>query len=387
MSKHGTIAQRELNSISDLIKRLPGNHLAFALWTEPHQSEQHMIIDLGESKNSSVTLEEFPPSFVFNTFAKNHPIAPRVIHADIQLKKSTAGKLEAKVNPAISASKVERLNSLEKKPLKDSVIENSSDFEQSVSLAVDQIANQHLSKVVLSRFSDIAVDELDIYSVFEKMLALYPAALKYVCYDPEFGLWMGATPERLIASDHVNQTFETEALAGTQKIDGRDLKELAWTIKEIEEQAMVSRYIVDCFKKIRLREFEEKGPRTVKAGNLAHLKTTFTVDMKATNTSDIAGIMTELLHPTSAVCGYPRKEALTFIHKHEKYDRELYSGFLGPVNIDNSIDLFVNLRCMQVFGNKVRLYAGAGITEDSVPAKEYEETESKLETMKQVLDL
>ena len=46
---------------------------------------------------------------------------------------------------------------------------------------------------------------------------------------------------------------------------------------------MVSRYIINCFKKIRLREFEEIGPKTVAAGNLLHLRTDFQVDMAATN--------------------------------------------------------------------------------------------------------
>jgi isochorismate synthase len=71
-------------------------------------------------------------------------------------------------------------------------------------------------------------------------------------------------------------------LAGTQKAQGENpLKSAAWTQKEIEEQALVSRYIVDCFKKIRLREYDEHGPKTVLAGNLLHLRSDFKVDMKA----------------------------------------------------------------------------------------------------------
>lgn len=54
------------------------------------------------------------------------------------------------------------------------------------------------------------------------------------------------------------------ALAGTQPASGENpLKSAAWTQKEIEEQALVCRYIVDCFKKIRLREYEEHGPKTI----------------------------------------------------------------------------------------------------------------------------
>ena len=60
--------------------------------------------------------------------------------------------------------------------------------------------------------------------------------------------------------------FKTIALAGTKTFqEGANLKNIAWTQKDIEEQALVCRYIINCFKKIRLREYEEHGPRTVVA--------------------------------------------------------------------------------------------------------------------------
>ena len=149
---------------------------------------------------------------------------------------------------------------------------------------------------------------------------------------------------------------------------------------------MVSRYIIDCFKKIRLREFDEIGPRTVKAGNLTHLKTAFKVDMELTNSPMLGSTMLELLHPTSAVCGMPRELADEFIKTHEGYQRSLYAGFLGPVGFNGNSDLFVNLRCIQLDENKARLYAGAGITEYSNPEKEYQETSNKMQTMLKVLN-
>ena len=144
---------------------------------------------------------------------------------------------------------------------------------------------------------------------------------------------------------------------------------------------MVSRFIINCFKKIRLREFTEKGPKTAKAGNLLHLKTVFEVNMDETNFAELPTVMLDLLHPTSAVAGMPKEPAIDFINKHEGLDRGFYSGFLGPVGMDNSTHVFVNLRCMQLFKDHVRLYAGAGVTEDSDPEKEYLETEMKCNTL------
>ena len=97
-----------------------------------------------------------------------------------------------------------------------------------------------------------------------------------------------------------------------------------------------------------MREFEEKGPRTTKAANLLHLKTEFKVDLKSVNFPNLGGVMLDLLHPTSAICGMPKEESMAFNLAHEKHDRKLFCGFLGPVNIENETHLFVNLRCAEL---------------------------------------
>lgn len=174
-------------------------------------------------------------------------------------------------------------------------------------------------------------------------------------------------------------------MAGTQVSTQENLSEAIWRQKEIEEQALVSRYIVNCFKKIRLREFDEHGPRTVKAANLLHLKTEFTVDLSQIEVPNLGSIMLDLLHPTSAICGMPKEESMAFILANEKHDRKLFCGFLGPINIDDETHIFVNLRCAELSKNQLSFYAGAGITEDSNPEKEWIETEMKCNTLLSLL--
>jgi isochorismate synthase len=81
----------------------------------------------------------------------------------------------------------------------------------------------------------------------------------------------------------------------------------------------------------------------------------------------------------------PKKEALSFILAHENYNRAFYSGFLGPVHLHGQSNLFVNLRCMQLGRERAVLYVGAGITPDSVPQAEWEETVLKSNTLLAVL--
>jgi isochorismate synthase len=123
----------------------------------------------------------------------------------------------------------------------------------------------------------------------------------------------------------------------------------------------------------------------VVAGNLMHLRTDFKVDLKEVDFPTLGSEMLHLLHPTSAICGLPKEPAAAFIKENEGYNRSYYSGYLGPVNSPVGTHLFVNLRCMQLLENQAILYAGAGITGESSPEKEYQETQHKMQTMRSIL--
>ncbi len=267
------------------------------------------------------------------------------------------------------------------------VVESSrAEYIQQVSHCIDEIKNTNLIKVVPSRIKKVkpppAQDLLDIYS---SLCSTYGNAFVSLLSTPALGTWLGATPETLIEVDNEG-IFRTMSLAGTQKFtDSKPLHDLPWTQKEIEEQAIVSRYIINRFKEIRLREFEEVGPRTVKAGNLVHLCSTFTVDTRATDFDNLGSTMLKLLHPTSAVCGMPKPLAKSLIKSIEKHQRKLYSGYLGPVNMIEGSHIYVNLRCMEVLKNEAILYAGAGVTAYSNPEDEWLETELKCNTMLNII--
>jgi isochorismate synthase len=107
--------------------------------------------------------------------------------------------------------------------------------------------------------------------------------------------------------------------------------------------------------------------------------------MQATNFPQLGSVMLQLLHPTSAVCGMPLDTSLEFLSRNEKYDRQFYAGYLGPVNFNNDTNIFVNLRCAQLLENKAVLYSGAGVTIDSTPEQEWAETEMKMNTLLNII--
>ena len=369
------------------------HHRSVAAWRLPQQTQQHVIADLGGSGQlPPLPLELLPAGFVAHPFREQE--AAVFIRADLHYTSeaeptdhATQEALRWVENYLETGEKVRTPYCASPAPTTPDTVRQS--FVDTVAEAVRTIEAGQLHKVVPSRQKSIPLPaNFDVTEAFQRLCSAYPSAFVSVFSVPGVGTWLGASPETLVSTYQRagRPIFRTMALAGTQVARGQDaLKYASWRQKEIEEQAMVSRYIVNCFKKIRLREFEENGPKTVAAGNLLHLRTDFTVDMEATNFPDLGSTMLRLLHPTSAVCGMPKQPALDFLRQHEHYDRSFFSGYLGPVNVAEETHVFVNLRCAQLLEQQALLYAGAGITIDSEPDQEWKETEMKMDTLLRVI--
>ncbi len=246
-----------------------------------------------------------------------------------------------------------------------------------VQKAIDFIKDKNADKIVLSRKEIIDSAEFDLLNTLKKMLESYKNSFVYLWYHPSVGLWMGASPERLI--NYKKNKFKTTALAGTQTYKGSI--DVNWNEKEKKEQQFVTDYILDTIGKC-IDDTEIRGPYTVKAGNLLHLRTDISGNLRLAYSLDN---LINALHPTPAVCGLPKNVATEFILQNEGYSRAFYSGFLGELNILGNTNLFVNLRCMQLENKTVSIYIGGGISIDSDPKKEWKETVSKAEVIKKVL--
>ena len=254
-----------------------------------------------------------------------------------------------------------------------------NNFKNLVSKGILAIENKQFKKVVLSRKESVDFVNFDLINTFLNLVHLYSNTFVYCFYHPKIGTWLGATPERLLKAQ--NNEFETIALAGTQKDAGSD--EIIWPIKEQKEQQFVTDYIVEKVKGVA-SEITVSKPYSIKAGKVWHIKTEI---FGILNSNSSLQEMIHLLHPTPAVCGLPKDESKAFILKNENYDRRFYTGFLGELNMENKTDLFVNLRCMEICGSQAHLFMGCGITKDSIPEKEWEESCNKSATMKKVLNV
>lgn len=265
-----------------------------------------------------------------------------------------------------------------------------------VEKGITRIHQGAFEKIVLSRKIEEETSATPL-QLFENLLFSYSTAFCYLWHHPKIGTWLGATPEILLETN--NRKLTTMSLAGTQKYTGTDT--IVWQKKELKEQELVTKYIeqklVEMVADLKISERE-----SVRAGNLWHLRTKLMGSVDGANLVNIV----KVLHPTPAVCGLPMEATKNFILKNEGYHRAYYTGYLGELNfkseknrssrksnqenqvyktLSTNTTLFVNLRCMQILENKAHIYVGGGVTRDSDPEKEWQETVAKCQTMLRVL--
>lgn len=329
----------------------------FALYSLPYSKDHYLVRQLSENTNTYNTTTLKEQGFVIQPFVETTN-APSIF-----IKKDRFYK-----NPIINffSNHIGNIQSISRHT-----------YLQQVQQFITATQKDY-QKIIFSRIETINLQTGDLFQLFTTLKDLYKNAFVYLFNIPKIGCWMGASPEIFVQQK--GRYFETVALAGTQRDLGLPLENVVWGKKEIEEQAIVERYIENNLQ-TKNAAYQKTTPYTSRAGKLLHLKTKFRF-RSPTNLYDFL----QNLHPTPAVCGIPKQAAKDFIINNEHHDRSYYCGFLGPINIEQQTNLFVNLRCMQVFKDKFALYIGGGITADSNPQKEWEETEIKSQTLVDVIE-
>ncbi|MEP3374552.1 MAG: chorismate-binding protein [Maribacter dokdonensis] len=351
--------------------------LPFVLYRKPNNAE---LIGIFQSNDEVHYVKDFTETgFVFAPFNLNDNAILLKMDVVIKALYEQSEINDLNQNVSVAYNEIEKLRYL-----------------NLVSSAIKTIDKGDFNKVVLSRKIEVEFKE-DVLEVYQYLLNTYKKAFCYFWYHPKIGSWMGATPEILVKRK--GSQFSTMSLAGTQNSYKSEMPK--WSKKELDEQQLVTDYILNALKEktVSLKSSERES---VRAGQLWHLRT----EIKGTFSPNNFGTVLKALHPTPAVCGTPLASAKEFILNNEMYDRSFYTGFLGELNIQEEVsrnrnrknqensayrsvaktsELFVNLRCMQLLKDKAAIYVGGGITKDSNPESEWEETTLKSMTMLRVL--
>jgi isochorismate synthase len=348
-----------LNEIVQVYK----TNMPFVVFKKPNELKLTSFIP---NTNELIELNSFEDEgFVFTPFNAGKKVI-------FPLAKSNFKKIDFKVDEVVISEF--KNNSIQKN--KNEQISKERHVKL-VQKAINFIEEGKADKIVLSRKETISDDGFHLFNSYKKMLLKYPNAFVYIWFHPKIGLWMGATPEKLLSIE--GDQLKTMALAGTQIY--KNTTSVKWKQKEIEEQQFVSDFIVHNLQPF-VKSIKISNSFTVKAGNLLHICTTISAVINIKNSLKL---LISALHPTPAVCGLPKHIATNFILENENYNRNYYTGFLGELNIKNKTELYVNLRCMQLENNSIHIYVGGGITKDSNALNEWKETKNKAMVIENIL--
>lgn len=259
----------------------------------------------------------------------------------------------------------------------------SIDWQAAVGSAVRHIRAGELTKVVLARDLLATSDTpIDPRFLLRRLAARFPACWTFSCA----GL-VGATPELLVRRQ--GRQVDSGVLAGSVT-RGRDAAEdarlaasLIGSAKDREEHAISVQSVRNALAPFCSDLDVPTHPHLVTLANVQHLATEITG--RLTEPVPVLDLVAAM-HPTAAVCGTPTDIAGQLIRQLEGMDRARYTGPVGWIDAAGDGEWGIALRCAELSGSSIRLFAGCGIVAGSEPAAELAEAQVKLAAMRDALE-
>ncbi|MBV9951089.1 MAG: isochorismate synthase [Acidimicrobiia bacterium] len=253
------------------------------------------------------------------------------------------------------------------------------EWTDAVARATKRIRDGELDKVVLAR--EVLVDAdapFDVATIITRLRTAYPD-----CFLTSIDGFVGASPELLVSRQgdvvRAHPMAGTTARRGDPQADARAASALFASPTYRHEHQVTIDVVHDTLLPFCSYIDYEPEPSVVALANVQHLATRVEGRLSHPPASvlDLVGA----LHPTPAVCGRPRAEALAVIAELEGFDRARYGGTVGWVDAAGNGTWAVAIRCAQIDGASARVFAGNGIVGDSDPDTELAETRAKLQAM------
>lgn len=245
--------------------------------------------------------------------------------------------------------------------------------------AVARMQSGALEKVVLAREIAVHADgPIDVVEVLRRLRAAYPTAFVFSVDG-----FLGASPELLVS--RMGDVVRSQPMAGTTPrtgdpgTDSRLAASLLASAKDRGEHQITIDTVLDALLPFCSYVDSEPEPSIVALANVQHLASLCEGRLSSPPASVLA--LVEALHPTPAVCGFPRAAALAEIARLEGFDRGRYAGTVGWVDRHGNGRFAVSIRCAEIDGPNARLVAGNGIVADSDPITELAETRAKLNAL------
>ena len=259
-------------------------------------------------------------------------------------------------------------------------------WDYAVTQVLQSIEKHQLEKVVLARQLLLRADApLSPEAVLGRLEGMNSDCLVFAL-GADNSCFLGATPELLVRLDQ-GQVLSI-CLAGTTSRSQEPAQDevlgtqLLSSPKNRKEHALVVQQVVQDLEPLSSGLQWNEVPDLLKLPGLQHLRTSFTGQTeKERHVLDFV----ERLHPTPAMAGAPKTQAMKSIRELERMDRGWYSGPIGWLDRHGDGEFGIAIRSALLRGNTAVLHAGAGIVAGSNKDKELVETELKFDTMRSVL--
>lgn len=274
-------------------------------------------------------------------------------------------------------------------------VPDEATYADRVRTALERIGSGQLEKVVLGRCLDVVSSPpITADGLLDRLLATRPGRYVFsvpLGAGPGAPLLVGASPELLVRRR--GPWVTSVPLAGSvprvadPDEDRRRAEALRSSAKDLAEHAFVVDAIVDALRPVCVEVDAPSEPELLATDTLWHLASPVRARLAPGVAGPSALRLAQLLQPTPAVGGVPAGAALATIDDLEGDLRSHLAGAVGWVDADGDGELAVTIRSGILDGERLRLFAGAGIVAGSDPDAEVRETGAKLATMARAVGL
>ncbi|MEK4438758.1 isochorismate synthase DhbC [Paenibacillus sp. FSL K6-2862] len=279
-------------------------------------------------------------------------------------------------------------------------------YQRSVNHVLRQMEQGELDKVVLSRTLRVVSNDLvDIHQLLRNLFRdnahgyTFAVPMRKVSEtestittlksdDDEVNhqgtrTFIGASPELLVTRKgtiiRANPLAGSAARSDDPAEDRRRAEALLASAKDRHEHAVVIDAVAAALRPLCKQLIVPAEPSLIQTSTMWHLSTEIHGELLNRDISSLE--VAFALHPTPAICGTPVLTAREAIGSQEPFDRGLFTGMVGWCDSEGDGEWAVTIRCAEVEGNELRLFAGAGIVAGSTPEAELAETSAKFRTM------
>ncbi|WP_320666498.1 isochorismate synthase [Prochlorococcus sp. MIT 1307] len=246
---------------------------------------------------------------------------------------------------------------------------------------IDLVNHGILDKLVLAVRQSIWLETpLDPLGMLSRLRRQQTGSCRFLWQRTPDEVFFGASPERLLSLRKGN--LQIDALAGTATRQD-DERSLLRSDKDLREHELVVASIANQLISEGLVPRRPRRPQLARHGHLVHLHTP--INAVAGDKSPLS--LVGALHPTPAVAGFPRREAMTWLRTLEPFERGSYAAPIGWIDNSGNAEFRVAIRCGMARGRTLELTAGAGLVRGSIAQRELQEVGLKLAVLADQLDI